>query len=113
MLHITIRFIIGGLVVSSFAFLGNILRPKSFAGIFGAAPSIAIATLSLTIGRHGSRYAATEARSMIVGSVAFFLYTGAVIYLIMRRKRSALFAASSCLLLWTGVALGLHAIWPG
>lgn len=39
-----VRFLVGGLVVSSFAVLGEIFRPKSFAGIFGAAPSIALAT---------------------------------------------------------------------
>jgi hypothetical protein len=47
--EIIIRFIVGGLVVSTFAVLGDILRPKSFAGLFGAAPSIALATLGLTI----------------------------------------------------------------
>jgi len=37
-----IRFLIGGTVVSSFALLGEIFQPKSFAGLFGAAPSIAL-----------------------------------------------------------------------
>ena len=43
------RFLIGGAVVSLFAMLGDILRPKSFAGLFSAAPSVALATLGLTI----------------------------------------------------------------
>ena len=34
-----VRFLIGGVAVSAFAMLGDILRPKSFAGLFGAAPS--------------------------------------------------------------------------
>ena len=34
-----VRFLVGGVVVSAFAMLGDILRPKSFAGLFGAAPS--------------------------------------------------------------------------
>jgi hypothetical protein len=42
--------------------LGNILKPKSFAGLFGATPSIALATLALTIATEGSWYAALEAR---------------------------------------------------
>jgi transposase len=33
------------IAVSAFAALGDTLRPKSFAGLFGAAPSIALATL--------------------------------------------------------------------
>ena len=42
-------FFVGGVVVSLFAILGDPLKPKSFAGLFGAAPSIAPATLGLTI----------------------------------------------------------------
>jgi hypothetical protein len=35
-----VRFIIGGLFVSAFAVLGDILKPKSFAGLFGATPPL-------------------------------------------------------------------------
>ena len=52
------RFFIGGAVVSFFAVLAEMFRPKSFAGLFGAAPSIALATLGLTISSHGANYAA-------------------------------------------------------
>ena len=49
MKEMLLRFAIGGSVVSLFALLGEVLRPKSFAGIFGAAPSrFALATLGLT-----------------------------------------------------------------
>jgi hypothetical protein len=40
-----VRFIVGGFLVSLFAIIGDVVRPKSFAGLFGAAPSIALATL--------------------------------------------------------------------
>lgn len=66
-----IRFLVGGAVVSVFAILGDLLRPKSFAGLFGAAPSVALATLALTIAKHGGGYAATEGRSMILGAGEF------------------------------------------
>jgi len=49
---ILLRFLIGGLVVSVFAVISDIVKPKSFAGLFGAAPSVALATIGLT-----SRYA--------------------------------------------------------
>jgi hypothetical protein len=65
-----LRFLIGGVVVSLFAILADIFRPKSFAGLFGAAPSIALATLGLTIRHDGKLYAAIEARSMIAGALA-------------------------------------------
>jgi Protein of unknown function (DUF3147) len=41
-----VRFVAGGLIVSLFAVLGDVLRPKSFAGLFGAAPSVALATFT-------------------------------------------------------------------
>jgi hypothetical protein len=69
-----VRFIIGGMFVSVFAILGDLLKPKSFAGLFGAAPSVALATLLLTVHRQGASYAAIEARSMIEGAIAFCAY---------------------------------------
>ena len=53
------RFLVGGIVVSAFATLGDVLKPKSFAGLFGAAPSVALATLALTIVKEGVHYTLT------------------------------------------------------
>jgi hypothetical protein len=68
------RFLVGGIFVSAFAILGTVFKPKSFAGLFGAAPSIALATLALTIRNEGRVYAAIEARSKLAGAAAFFVY---------------------------------------
>jgi hypothetical protein len=54
MIQIAIRFLVGGLVVSGFAIIGDLLKPKSFAGLFGAAPSVALATLGLTVAKDGT-----------------------------------------------------------
>jgi hypothetical protein len=62
------RFLIGGLVVSAFATVGGLLKPTSFAGLFGAAPSVALATLALAISKSGKAYARTECRSMMAGA---------------------------------------------
>jgi hypothetical protein len=78
------RFLAGGIVVSAFAVLGDVLRPKSFAGLFGAAPSVALATLSLALWKEGGAYASIEGRSMILGSFALALYSLAVCQLLMR-----------------------------
>jgi len=51
MLEYVLRFLAGGIAVSAFAALGDTLRPKSFAGLFGAAPSIALATLGSKLPR--------------------------------------------------------------
>jgi hypothetical protein len=55
-----VRIVVGGMVVSVFALLGDLLKPKSFAGLFGAAPSVALATLVLTVRQHGITYASIE-----------------------------------------------------
>jgi hypothetical protein len=59
-LDYAVRFFAGGLIVSAFAILGDVLRPKSFAGLFGAAPSVALATLTLAILKNSPAYVATE-----------------------------------------------------
>ncbi len=110
MKEILVRFIIGGVVVSIFAALGEVLRPKSFAGLFGAAPSIALATLGLTIAHDGKAYAALEARSMIAGSVAFFFYAAAVSWILMRYKLSALTATVALFPVWFGTSVVLWSV---
>lgn len=110
MTDLLLRFLFGGVIVSAFAVLGDILRPKSFAGLFGAAPSIALATLGLTIAQKGHLYAATEARSMIAGAVAFFVYAMAASWLLMRFRPPALAVTLALLPLWLGTGLALWAI---
>jgi hypothetical protein len=99
-----IRFMVGGLFVSAFAVLGDVLKPKSFAGLFGASPSVALATLTLTIHSRGHGFAAAEARSMIFGAIAFFVYACAVCRLIIRSKLTASIVASASIVIWLAVA---------
>jgi hypothetical protein len=107
MKEIVLRMIVGGGVVSVFALLGDLLKPKSFAGLFGAAPSVALATLALTVMKEGKAYASTEARSMILGAFAFFLYACVVGRLLIRRRMPVLSTASLAITLWFGCAFGL------
>jgi len=107
MSDIVLRFLIGGAVVSVFALLGDLFKPKSFAGLFGAAPSVALATLALTLSSEGARYVATEARSMVLGAIAFFVYASVVSWVTMHYKWGALPVTASPILLWFGVACGL------
>jgi uncharacterized membrane protein (GlpM family) len=100
MSDLVIRFLVGGLVVSLFAMLSDALRPKSFAGLFGAAPSIALATLGLTIHKNGRSYAALESRSMMMGAAAFFLYAWSVSLVLRRYEISALGASLTLLPVW-------------
>jgi Protein of unknown function (DUF3147) len=107
MIQILIRFLVGGVVVSVFALIGDVLKPKSFAGLFGAAPSVALATLGLTVATKGAPYAAMEARSMIAGAIAFFVFASLVSWVLMRYPLRALWVTLGAMPLWFAVALGL------
>ena len=104
-----LRFLIGGLVVSVFALVGDLFKPKSFAGLFSAAPSVALASLGLAIANHGPAYAATEGRSMMVGAVAFFAYSQLVSFLILRYKSDVIGVSSAGLLFWLVSAFAFYA----
>lgn len=103
-----LRFIVGGLAVSAFAALGDIFLPKTFAGLFGAAPSIAIATLLITVRKEGYDYAGIEGRSMIIGSIGLCLYGVAVCHLMRRYQLPALLSTTLAVTVWFTCALGLN-----
>jgi hypothetical protein len=102
------RLIIGGLVVSAFAMIGGLFKPTSFAGLFGAAPSVALATLALAMSKSGKAYAGTECRSMMAGAAGLCLYSILVSQLLARFRLSALAATLFAMPLWF---LTVFAIW--
>jgi hypothetical protein len=110
MLEYSLRFLAGGIAVSAFAALGDALRPKSFAGLLGAAPSIAFATLLITLSHNGAPYAATEGRSMIVGVLALGAYSWTVCLLLKRVQMSSWTATMAALVVWFSVSFGVSAL---
>jgi uncharacterized membrane protein (GlpM family) len=101
------RFLIGGAFVSLFAAIAEVFRPKSFAGLFGAAPSIALATLAITIGERGKAYAAVETHFMIFGAIAFCCYAMAACWILRRYKPQALATTLGLLPIWFAVSFAL------
>jgi hypothetical protein len=106
MLEYLLRFVAGGIAVSAFAALGDALRPKSFAGLFGAAPSIALATLVITLSKDGPGFAAVEGRSMIVGACALAAYCWTVGLLLRKFLTPSWAAATLALVVWFALAFG-------
>jgi len=106
MIELIVRFLAGGAVVSFFAVLGDVLRPGSFAGLFSAAPSVALATLTLTIHANGKLYAGQEAKTMLLGAGAFLLYAALVSFVLRRCRPSALLTAIALLPVWFAVSPG-------
>jgi hypothetical protein len=107
MTEYVVRFLVGGAVVSAFAMLGDVLRPKSFAGLFGAAPSVALATLGITIYQHGAGYAAVQSHAMMAGAIALAIYSVVVCHLLIRARLRTLPATMLSLAAWLTVGLGL------
>lgn len=109
--ELLLRFFVGGALVSAFALLGDLWKPKTFAGTFAAAPSVALGTMSLAIGHDGPAQIALEARSMVVGAVAFFLYANAIARLLHRSTDRPHTAAWKCGVVWAAAAAAGWALW--
>jgi len=113
MTEYVVRFLVGGIVVSAFSMLGGMLRPKSFAGLFGAAPSVALATLGIAVYTHGAGYAARQTWAMTAGAVALAVYGGVVCHLLMRARLRVASATLLAVVVWLVVAFGLLAVAGG
>jgi hypothetical protein len=99
-----IRFLAGGIVVLLFSLLGEVWKPKTFAGIFSAAPSVALVALTLAYLKHGSGYVRLEASAMIIGSVAMFAYCSTCVVVTRTRKLPTWAGASLSWLTWFAAA---------
>lgn len=106
-LELVIRFLVGGLVVCAFAVIGDVVRPRTFAGIFGAAPSVALATLGLAFVTHSGSYASLEGRSMIVGAIGLLAYSLLVCRLLTRRTMAVLAAVTLGMVAWFAAAFSV------
>ena len=105
---LVLRFLAGGVAVVLFSAMGEVLRPQSLAGLLGAAPSVALATFALTVMQRGNAYAAVEARSMVLGSVAFLVYAWACSQVLLRKEARSPVVTIAALPLWFAVAFGLE-----
>ena len=102
--ELALRFLLGGVIVSLFAATGEMFRPKTFAGLFGAAPSVAIATLGMAYASKGSGYAAVESRSMLLGCAALLVYSAACVAVARRRGLPVWLGAVLAWVAWGAVA---------
>jgi hypothetical protein len=104
---LVVRFVVGGIIVSAFAALANAIKPKSFAGIFGAAPSVALASLTLAFIDEGGDFVALAGRSMAAGAVALLVYSLTAYWLLSREWAPTAALAAVSWVSWLVVAIGL------
>ena len=109
--ELAVRFALGGFAVSAFATAAELLEPKTFAGIFGAGPSVAIASLALAFHDNGTRYVAAEAEAMVVGALALAIYASSCVLSTQRRGVPVWLGAAISWTAWLAAALGLWSAW--
>ncbi|MFI6737610.1 DUF3147 family protein [Nonomuraea sp. NPDC050451] len=96
------RGLLGGLLVMVFAVIGEMLTPKRFAGIFAAAPAVALAGMTVTVLHEGERQLAQSALGMIAGSFALVAYCAVAVPLV--RRLGAFAGSLTALAVWAAVA---------
>ena len=69
-----------------FALLSQRLSPKRFAGLFSAAPAVALAGLTIVVLDKGAHDAHRDALGMIAGSVGMVVYAASVVPLLRRMR---------------------------
>ena len=72
---LAVRVVAGGALVVAFAMVSDMLKPKMFSGLFGAAPSVATASLLVSGLAMGPEKDAKYATGMIAGAVGLIAYS--------------------------------------
>ncbi len=105
---IAIKAFAGGCAVILFSLVSEVLKPKEFAGLFSAVPSVATASLLVAMLQKGHRSVEMHAMGMIVGGVGIVLYCLVGTYLVrhLRAKLGSLAAAP----VWFATAIGGYAL---
>lgn len=103
---LALRGLVGGGLVVLFALVSEAVEPKAFAGLFAAAPSVAIASLAITVASDGPSKARQSSMGMVVGGVGMaaccLIAVAAIPHL--RALKGSLVAIGG----WLVVSLGLY-----
>jgi uncharacterized membrane protein (GlpM family) len=67
---LALRGLAGGTLVVISALISEAVSPKAFAGLFAAAPTVAVASLSVIIATEGPGAARQSVIGMVVGAIA-------------------------------------------
>lgn len=96
------KAIAGGCLVVAFAMVTDVLKPKAFAGLFSAAPSVAIASLALTAALMTADKAAQSARPMIAGAIGMIVFC--VVAGLLEKRVGAIIGAGVAWVSWFATA---------
>lgn len=99
---LAIRAVLGGTAVCLFALIGQMVQPKKFAGIFAAAPAVAVAALGISIATKGITIGTANALGMVAGAVGMIAYCLAGVFVL--RRTHALVGSLVVMPVWGVVA---------
>jgi uncharacterized protein DUF3147 len=108
LLILVVKALAAGTLVCAFAAIGELLRPRGLAGIFAAAPSVALASLAVTVVATGAGSAASQATAMVAGAAALFTCCLAGIESV--KRFGALRGSIAATVPWFAVAIALWAV---
>ncbi|MFB9907785.1 DUF3147 family protein [Allokutzneria oryzae] len=83
-IKVLIKALAGGFLVLAFTAVAEVLTPKRLAGVFSAAPSVALASLVVTTVFDGPADVTAAAHGMVVGAAAFTVYCLVAVPLVKR-----------------------------
>jgi hypothetical protein len=94
--------LVGGVFVAAFALIGESVQPKSFSGLFSAAPSIALGALAITLLTDGSSDAKELALAMVFGALAMVLFC--MLAAVAIERFDAVYGSAISFVAWFAVA---------
>jgi Protein of unknown function (DUF3147) len=101
-----LRGLAGGVLVVVFALVAEVVTPKAFSGLFAAAPSIAIASLAITVIAEGAATAQQASVGMTVGGVAM---AGCCLLAVRAIPRvGAVWGSAVAWTVWIVISFGLY-----
>jgi len=107
---VLVKALLGGLAAAGFSLVGQAGHPRRFAGLFAAAPSVALASLALTVALKGPAATVPYAQGMLIGSAGMLVYCLVSLYLIDRLHAPV--GSILSWLVWLLVAGGLYLVVP-
>jgi hypothetical protein len=103
---LALRGLAGGALVVIFALIGQVVSPKAFAGLFSAAPSVAVASLAITIVAESPVKAQQASAGMVVGGVAMVVCC--ILAAVAIPRIGSLWGSLAAWLSWAGADLALY-----
>lgn len=86
----------------AFAALSDVLKPKAFAGLFSAAPSVALASLALTTLLMSQAKASQAAVTMIAGAVGMVAFCS--VAALLEKRAGSIVSSGVAWLSWLACA---------